>query len=104
MYNGVLPQLNHARRPGEIAINLNHFEQCAAEYRLQIPPLADLKKYLRHSRARKFVAYKDVNSAIWLKDKSDAEQGGRTVKCWVFQRGPSESPAMPASKKRGSGE
>jgi len=102
-YNS-FPQLNHARRgDAEIAINLNHFEQCAAEHKLQIPPLAELKKHLRNSKARKFIAYKDVNSAIWLKDKQDKEAGGRTVKCWVFQRASNESPATP-EKKRGKGE
>jgi hypothetical protein len=102
--NGFEPILNHARRPGEIAISLNHFEQMCAEYRLSIPPLNELKKHLRNSKARKFVAYKDVNSAIWLKDKNDKEAGGRTVKCWVFNRASNESPASPAAKKRSPGE
>jgi hypothetical protein len=102
-YNS-FPQLNHARKDGEIAINLNHFEQCAAEYKLQIPNLNELKKHLKNSKVRKFVAIKDVNSGIWLKDKSDPKLGGRTVKCWVFQRGANESPATPAAKKRSPGE
>jgi len=95
--------LNHSRNAHEIAVNLNHFEQTAAQARLEAPPLADLKKYLRTSRSRKFVDIKAVNSAIWLHDSND-ESRGRTVKCWVFQRGPNEQPATPAHKRRGSGE
>lgn len=102
--NGFTPMLNHSRRDNEIAINLNHFEQQASEHRLSIPPLAELKKHLRNSKSRKFVDLKDVNSAIWLKDKSDATSGGRTMKCWVFQRGANESPGKPAPKRRGPGE
>jgi len=47
----------------------------------KIPTLADLKRLLPESRARKFVAYKSVNSAIALVDGQ-----GTTVKCWVFHR------------------
>jgi hypothetical protein len=102
-WNAAASSLNHSRNPGEIAVNLNHFEEVAATHRLDVPPLADLKKYLRSSRSRKFVDVKAVNSSIWLHDNTD-ESRGRTVKCWVFQRGPNESPATPARKKRGSGE
>jgi hypothetical protein len=102
-WNAAASSLNHSRNPHEIAINLNHFEEVAANHRLDVPALADLKKYLRSSRSRKFVDVKSVNSAIWLHDNTD-ESRGRTVKCWVFQRAPNESPATPARKKRGSGE
>jgi hypothetical protein len=102
-WNAADASLNHSRNPHEIAVNLNHFEEVAAQHRLEVPTLADLKKYLRSSRSRKFIDYKPVNSSIWLHDNTDKTRG-RTVKCWVFQRGPNESPAQPASKKRGSGE
>jgi hypothetical protein len=98
------PVLNHSRNPHEIAINLNHFEERAAEHRLDVPALADLKKYLRSSRSRKFIDIKPVNSGIWLRDKTDRSTG-RTVKCWVFQRTAGETlPEVPANKRRGSGE
>jgi hypothetical protein len=102
-YNSAMATLNHSRNAHEIAVNLNHFEQIAAQHRLEVPPLADLKKQLRSSRSRKFVDIKAVNSAVWFHDSTD-ETRGRTVKCWVFQRGPNEQPATPAIKRRGSGE
>ncbi|GAA0680954.1 toprim domain-containing protein [Dyella marensis] len=87
-WNGATSSLNHSRNPREIAVNLNHFEERAREHRLDVPALADLKKYLRTSRSRKFIDQKAVNSAIWLHDQTDKARG-RTVKCWVFQRGAS---------------
>ena len=84
-WNSAGSSLNHSRNPHEIAVNLNHFEERAREHRLDVPALADLKKYLRTSRSRKFIDLKPVNSAIWLRDQSDKARG-RTVKCWVFQR------------------
>jgi len=96
-WNGAMATLNHSRNPHEIAVNLNHFEQIAAHHRLEVPSLSDLKKHLRSSRARKFVDNKAVNSAIWLHDSTD-ESRGRTVKCWVFQRGPNEQPTASARK------
>ena len=89
-WNANGPTLNHSRKANEIAVNLNHFEQRAAEFRLDVPALADLKKYLRGSRMRKLIDVKAVNSGIWLANPSDPSKG-RTVKCWVFQRGPHES-------------
>jgi hypothetical protein len=47
----------------------------------KIPSLSDLKRLLPESRARKFVAYKAVNSNIAVRDGQ-----GATVKCWVFRR------------------
>ena len=84
-WNGAGAGLNHSRNPHEIAVNLNHFEERAREHRLDVPTLADLKKYLRTSRSRKFIDLKPVNSAIWLHDQTDKARG-RTVKSWVFQR------------------
>ena len=37
------PRLNHSRNPGEIAVNLNHFQEIAAERRLQVPTLSELR-------------------------------------------------------------
>lgn len=59
-----------------IAVNLPEFESRAAAYRLQLPPTIELKRYLRSSRSRRFLAAnKPIHSV--LKD--------RTVRCWVFQ-------------------
>jgi hypothetical protein len=100
-WNTAMPTINHSRNPCEIAVNLNHFEQIAAEHRLEVPSLSDLKKYLRTSRSRKFVDVKAVNSAVWLQESSD-ESRGRTVKCWVFQRGPNDPTAAQAPTSRPS--
>lgn len=81
------PRLNHARKEEQqIAINLNHFVAVASDFRQQVPDLADLKKLLKTSRARKFIGIKPVNSAInaeWNR-KNDLQRPG-TVKCWVFE-------------------
>lgn len=58
------PILNHARGDGLIAINLQHMEQVAGERRIELPPIADLKRVLKTSRQRKFVDIRAVNSAI----------------------------------------
>jgi len=76
------PQLNHAKSPDLIAINLNHFIQVSSERKQQIPPILDLKRHLKTSRARKYSGQKAVGSNIWLDEKG----GSKTVKCWVFQR------------------
>jgi len=82
--------LNHSRNEHEIAINLNHFVQVATDRKQQLPEMADLKKLLRTSKARKFIDIKPVNSAInaaWNLHKSAATPARpTTVKCWVFQR------------------
>lgn len=83
------PHLNHSRDPEMIAVNLNHFLQVAQDNRQQVPPLADLKRVLRSSRARKFVDIRTVNSAIserWNRQCSEAGRRPSTMKCWLFQR------------------
>lgn len=71
------PGLNHSRDTNTtIAVSLNQFAEAAALKRQQVPDLAELKKHLRTSKARKFVDVKAVNSA----------HADKTVKCWVFQR------------------
>lgn len=83
--------LNHARREDtEIAINLNHFMQVAADRRQQVPDLRELKHLLKTSRARKFVTIKGVNSAIHERQNRasahpDSPLKPSTVKCWIFQ-------------------
>lgn len=68
--------LNHSRDDSLIAVNLNDFIQKAENARQQIPEMSELKKFLRTSRARKFLDYKAVNSIIT----------SGSIKCWVFQK------------------
>lgn len=77
-----IPKLNHSRDEQHIAVSLPHFMSVAAQHGIsKTPSLSDLKRLLPESRARKFVAYKSVNSAITV-----ADNHGVTVKCWVFRR------------------
>jgi hypothetical protein len=88
------PRLNHSRDPALIAINLNHFIQVAADHRQQVPDLHDLKKYLKTSRARKFVAANTVvSSAInarYNADRSALSSNAprpQSIRCWLFKTG-----------------
>jgi len=85
--------LNHARGDGLIAINLQHMEQVAGERRIELPPIADLKRVLKTSRHRKFVDIRAVNSAINAHHNREylhAPKRPETVKCWVFESGSSK--------------
>jgi len=82
------PCLNHSRAPELIAVNLNHFYQLAAEKRQPLPPLRELKRYLRSSRQPKFLDTRAVYSVINARFNArvDAKQHRpTTVKCWVFE-------------------
>ncbi|MBI3727395.1 MAG: toprim domain-containing protein [Burkholderiales bacterium] len=82
---GDMSVLNHSRDPELIAVNLNHFMQVATERRQQVPAIRDLKKVLKTSQKRKFIAVKIVNSAI--KDRvSTLTKPSTAASCWVFQR------------------
>lgn len=74
-------RLNHSQKDDLIAINLNEFIQAATEAKQQLPDLAELKRQLKTSEARKFIATKAVRSGI----KTDSEGKPATVKCWVFK-------------------
>ena len=87
------PRLNHSRDDELIAVNLNHFIQVASEKKQQIPMLEDLKRHLKTSRRRKFVAIKNVNSII--RDRHNrqlspveevSQKLSETIKCWVFKK------------------
>lgn len=74
--------LNHSRRDGLIAVNLNEFVEMAANKRQQVPVLTDLKRLLKTSKSPKFLeSNKPVNSAR----VTDAFNASKTVRCWVFQ-------------------
>lgn len=77
-------QVNHYGRDGkQIAINLRHFEQLANERRINLPPVKDLKRFLRTSRKRKFVdSNVTVRSAIRQSDSGESI----TLKCWIFEK------------------
>lgn len=67
--------INHSRTSDVIAISLVQYEQRCGDLRLSMPcPMTELKRLLKTSKARKFVATKAVNSLT-----------GKTVTCWVFQ-------------------
>lgn len=79
------PRLNHSFDDGLIAVNLNHFATVAADRRQTVPPLTDLKRYLRSSRVRRFVDVKTVKSALRGRDPMNRALPA-TIKCWVFER------------------
>lgn len=74
--------IDHSRVGDTIAINLVQFEQRCGDLRLSLPcPITELKRLLKTSKARKFVAVKPVNSRT-----------GKTVNCWCFQAPHAPSP------------
>lgn len=82
---GDMAILNHSRDPNEIAVNLNHFMQVAAERRQQVPPLRDLKKVLKTSSRRKFIETNRVVNSVIRCTQSPFATSSKSVKCWVFQ-------------------
>jgi hypothetical protein len=76
--------LNHSRKPDEfIAISLVEFEKRARMNNLNPPSDAELKRHLKGSRSRKFIAAKPVNNPA-----------GKVGQCWVFERPASEKPVI----------
>lgn len=81
--------VDHSSNNSEIAINLNHIYEVAAEYKQQMPHINDLKKHLKNSRQRKFIAQKTVNSLInrlYNNSYTQYRKKPTSVKCWVFQK------------------
>lgn len=75
--------LNHSRKQGYIAVNLNEFVELAANKRQQIPALSELKRLLKTSKSPKFLeSNKSVNSGR----QTDAFNKPKTVRCWMFQQ------------------
>jgi energy-coupling factor transporter ATP-binding protein EcfA2 len=79
------PALNHSRDKELIAVNLNEYIEKAATHRQQVPMLADLKKYLKTSKTRRFVDVKSVSSAIRFRDHL-GDDVPKTMHCWIFQK------------------
>ena len=75
--------LNHSRKQGYIAVNLNEFVEMAANKRQQVPPLGELKRLLKTSKSPKFV---ESNKAINSARQTDAFNRAKTVRCWLFQQ------------------
>lgn len=86
MYDHIGPsRLNHSSKPNVIAINIQQFMGYAAEARLQVPLDSELRNHLKSSKSRKFIkSNHPVSSSIRTLD-----QGGRTVRCWLFESGES---------------
>ena len=80
--------VNHSMDSQLIAINLMHFESVAAERKIKIPLLSDLRDILRTSRRHRFIDVKTVGSAInkYHNLRNQMEKRPATVKCWVFER------------------
>lgn len=54
------PVVNHSKKDYTIAINLNDFVKCAAEHRLKVADISELRERLKDSRTRKLI---DTNKA-----------------------------------------
>tara|TARA_R110002124_G_scaffold90543_1_gene230852 strand:+ start:26633 stop:29293 length:2661 start_codon:yes stop_codon:yes gene_type:complete len=66
--------INSSLNPQEIAINLNHFDQRVRGLGLTPINISELKKHLRSSKSRKFIAAKTVNAG-----------GDKRAHCWIFE-------------------
>ena len=67
-------ELNHSRRAGLIAVNLQQVVQAAKKHGMAMPSLAVLRELLRRSAVRQYLGNRPVSSAF--EDK--------TVRCWLF--------------------
>lgn len=82
------PLVNHSKKSGEIAINLNQFQQVATEYRQRIPELGTLRRLLKDCRAHPCLAdQKRVESAIRARDQLARPLANipSTVRCFIFR-------------------
>lgn len=79
-------RLNHTNKPGKIAINMQEFVSEAAEFKLQVPLVSDLRNYLKGSKSRKFLKsnYPTASS------KSAIHGQKKTVRCWIFEKAESD--------------
>lgn len=80
MLDGVSAErpIDHSLNPEVIAVNLPQFETRCGDLRLQLPcPMTELKRLLKGSKARRFLAVKTVKSKT-----------GKSVTCWVFANPP----------------
>lgn len=82
------PLVNHSKKPGEIAINLNQFAEVALEHRQRLPELATLRRLLKDCRAHQCLAeQKRVESFIRCRQQTMAPTAHipSTVRCFIFR-------------------
>ena len=75
-------RLNHTKANGKIAINMQEFISCAAELKLQVPLLSDLRDHLKSSKSRKFIKSNHPMASCQL-----THGKSKTVRCWIFENG-----------------
>jgi hypothetical protein len=79
--------INQSRSPDRVmAVSLSYFETRARNAGISPVNMMELKRLLRSSKSRKFIAQKQVNSP-----------SGRNAHCWVF-----EQPGQPATSNQSS--
>lgn len=82
------PLVNHSKKTGQIAINLNQFAEVAHEHRQKIPDLATLRRLLKDGRTHPMIdASRRVESQIRAlqKIRTPLESIPPTVRCFVFK-------------------
>lgn len=83
------PVVNHSKKDGVIAINLNEFCERAAEHRQKLAEIGVLRDLLKESRSRKFIeANRAVDSAVRAHQALRGNYSvskSTTVKCWIFK-------------------
>ena len=68
--------LNHSKKPEYIAINLQHFQSIAMQWRLESIPTNELKRLFPTCKTYKYIANKTVNSGI---------KNNSYIRCYVFE-------------------
>lgn len=84
------PVVNHSKKDGVIAINLNQFAEKAAEHKQKIADLNTLRRMLPDCRRHKCLAINtSTSSAVrtreMLRSGGMSERKEPTVKCWHFK-------------------
>ncbi|WP_031303661.1 toprim domain-containing protein [Pseudomonas sp. EGD-AK9] len=83
------PVVNHSKKEGVIAINLNEFCERAAEHKQKLAEIGVLRDLLKESRSRKFIeANRATDSAVRCYQAKRANlttYKSPTVKCWIFK-------------------
>jgi hypothetical protein len=74
--------LNHTNTPGKIAINMQEFVSQAAEHKLQVPLVSDLRNHLKGSKSRTF-----IKSNYPIASRNLIHGKSKTVRCWLFEDG-----------------
>lgn len=82
------PLVNHSKKAGLIAINLNQFAEVAQEHRQRIPDLAVLRRLLKDCRAHQCLdTQKRVESVIRAKQQEHTPNTHvpPTMRCFIFK-------------------